>query len=176
MTCRLVGARYYLSQYRHVFNIIFSKILINNQNIPPRYSCQRIACKITRFLFTLHCTRSMHIRDYNLLITQFIKLHVLSTKHHGLPVNSHYGDVIMSAMASQINSPTIACSTINSGAKLRVTDLCAGNPPVNGEIPAKGPVTRKIFPFDDVIMKSSCFAGKLLSKCPSRSRKIWFHF
>ena len=36
--------------------------------------------------------------------------------------------------------------------KLRVTGLCAGNSPVTGEFPAKGPVTRKMFPFDDVIM------------------------
>ena len=34
--------------------------------------------------------------------------------------------------------------------KLRVTGLCAGNSPVNS--PHKWPVTRKMFPFDDVIM------------------------
>ena len=36
--------------------------------------------------------------------------------------------------------------------KLRVTGLCEGNSPMTGEFPA-GPVTRKMFPFDDV----SCF-------------------
>ena len=36
--------------------------------------------------------------------------------------------------------------------KLSVTGLCAGNSPVTGEFPHKGPVTRKMFPFDDVIM------------------------
>ena len=39
--------------------------------------------------------------------------------------------------------------------KLRVTDLCEGNPPEptdTGGFPQKGPVTRKLFPFDDVIM------------------------
>ena len=36
--------------------------------------------------------------------------------------------------------------------KLRITGLCAGNSPVTGEFPHKGPVTRKMFPFDDVIM------------------------
>ena len=36
--------------------------------------------------------------------------------------------------------------------KLRVTGLCAGNSPGTGEFPHKGPVTRKMFPFDDVIM------------------------
>ena len=36
--------------------------------------------------------------------------------------------------------------------KLRVTGLCVGNSPVTGEYPHKWPVTRKMFPFDDVIM------------------------
>ena len=36
--------------------------------------------------------------------------------------------------------------------KFRVTGLCEGNSPVTGEFPHKWPVTRKKFPFDDVIM------------------------
>ena len=36
--------------------------------------------------------------------------------------------------------------------KLRVTGLCAGNSPVTVNSPRKWPVTRKMFPFDDVIM------------------------
>ena len=37
--------------------------------------------------------------------------------------------------------------------KLRTTGLCEGNSPVTGKFPAhKGPATRKMFPFDDVIM------------------------
>ena len=36
--------------------------------------------------------------------------------------------------------------------KLRVTGLCAGNSPGPVISPHKGPVTRKMFPFDDVIM------------------------
>ena len=39
--------------------------------------------------------------------------------------------------------------------KLRVTGLCVGNSPVTGELPHKGPVTRKMFPFDDIIMIST---------------------
>ena len=35
---------------------------------------------------------------------------------------------------------------------LRVTGLCAGNSPGTGEFPHKGPVTRKMFPFNDVII------------------------
>ena len=36
--------------------------------------------------------------------------------------------------------------------KLRITALCAGNSQGTGEFPAKWPVTRKMSPFDDVIM------------------------
>ena len=36
--------------------------------------------------------------------------------------------------------------------KLRVTGLCAGNSPGPVNFPHKWPVTRKMFPFDDVIM------------------------
>ena len=66
----------------------------------------------------------------------------------------------MSAMASQITSPTIVYSTVYSRRRsketlnLRVTGLCTRihRWPVNS--PRKVPVTRKMFPFDDVIMKS----------------------
>ena len=53
-----------------------------------------------------------------------------------------YDDFIMSAMAPQITSLTIICSSVYSGAdkkisKLRVTALCAGNSPVTGEFPSQ---------------------------------------
>ena len=38
--------------------------------------------------------------------------------------------------------------------KLRVTALHAGNSPGSVNSPHKGPVTRKMFPFDDVIMRN----------------------
>ena len=37
--------------------------------------------------------------------------------------------------------------------KFRVTGFCEGHSPVTDEFPAQRPVTRKLFPFDDVIMK-----------------------
>ena len=36
--------------------------------------------------------------------------------------------------------------------KLRITGLCVGNSPGQVNSPHKGPVTRKMFPFDDIIM------------------------
>ena len=56
----------------------------------------------------------------------------------------------MGTIASQITSLTIVYSTIYSGpdkkkSKLRLTGLCEGNSPMNGESPHKGSVTRKMF-------------------------------
>ena len=70
----------------------------------------------------------------------------------------HYNDVTMSAMASQITSLTTVYSTVYSGTNQRKHQSSASLAfvigihrwPVNS--PHKGPVTRKIFPFDDVIM------------------------
>ena len=56
---------------------------------------------------------------------------------------SHYSDVTVGTMASQITSLTIVYSSVYSDAdkkhtpKLRVTGLCAGNSPVTGEFPAQ---------------------------------------
>ena len=51
---------------------------------------------------------------------------------------------------------------------VRVTGLCAGNSPGPVNSPHKWPVTRKMFPFDDVIMK--CF----LFKSGSMVLKVFF--
>ena len=47
--------------------------------------------------------------------------------------------------------------------KLRVTGLCVGNSPGPMTSPHKGPVTRKMFPFDDVIMS---FEDVVMFCCP----------
>ena len=73
----------------------------------------------------------------------------------------HYDDVIMSEIASQITSLTIVYSTVLSGADQSKHQSSASLAfvweihrwPVN--FPHKWPVTRKIFPFDDVIMPIS---------------------
>ena len=66
--------------------------------------------------------------------------------------------VIMSAMVSQITSLTIVYSTVYSGADQRMHQSSASLAFVRGihrwpvNSPHKGPVTRKMFPFVDVIM------------------------
>ena len=56
----------------------------------------------------------------------------------------------------------------NKTSKLRVTGLCVGNSPGPVNSPHKGPVTRKMFPFDDVIMRFrvSCNNGRRSHECP----------
>ena len=69
----------------------------------------------------------------------------------------HYGDVIMSAMASQITSLTILCSAVYSGVDRRKHQSSASLAFVRGIHQSlvnslhKGPVTRKMLSFDGVI-------------------------
>ena len=73
----------------------------------------------------------------------------------------------MSLMASQITSLTIVYSTVYSGADQRKLQSSASlafvreihRGPVNS--PHKRPVTRKMFPFDDVIMSLGKFTRKI---------------
>ena len=72
--------------------------------------------------------------------------------------SNHYDDVIMTMLASQITSLPVVCSIVYSDVNQRkhqssaslafVREIHRG--PVN--FPHKWPVTRKMFPFDDVIM------------------------
>ena len=83
----------------------------------------------------------------------------------------HYDDDIMGAMASQITSLTIVYSTVYSGADQSKHQSSASlafvwgihRGPVNS--PHKWPVTRKMVPFDDVIMivPSSISRGNILA-------------
>ena len=71
---------------------------------------------------------------------------------------THYDDVIMAPMASQITSLTVVYSIVYSDADQRKHQSSASlafvwgiqRGPVNS--PHRWPVTRKMFPFDDVIM------------------------
>ena len=51
--------------------------------------------------------------------------------------------------------------------KLRATALCAGNSPGPVNSPHKGPVTRKMFPFDDVIMHCIPYTYERQQHCHS---------
>ena len=88
---------------------------------------------------------------------------------------SHYSDVIMGAMASQISSFTIVYSTVYSGADQRKHQSSASLTFVRGihrwpvNSPHKWAVTGKMFPFDDVIMCQICQSTKI-------KISIWWQF
>ena len=76
-----------------------------------------------------------------------------------------YSDVIMSAMASQITGARLFTqpfvqAQINENVKTPRQWPLWGGSPVNS--PQKGPVTRKMFPFDDAIVSRS--AGQILAQ------------
>ena len=103
------------------------------------------------YLPTCKCYQSYRLND------EFIMISMRMTSfEQSYTVN--YGDVIMSAMASQITGVSMICSTVCSGADQRKHQSSAPLAFVRGihrwpvNSPHKGPVTRKIFPFDDVIM------------------------
>ena len=102
---------------------------------------------VRRFQLTLTST------NINLLCNTFI----LYLFCHG-ELDNHYHDVIMGAMAFQITSLTIVYSTIYSGTDQRKYQTSASLAFVRGihrwpvNSPHKWPVTRKRFPFDDVII------------------------
>ena len=79
---------------------------------------------------------------------------------------THYCDFIMDAMASQITSLTTVYSIVDSGADQRKHQSSASPAFVRGihrgpvNSPHKWPVTRKMFPFDDVIMKNGVMPWK----------------
>ena len=95
---------------------------------------------------------------------------MFSPKRQFMPTESpvdlttHYKDVIMSVMASQLTSITIIYSTVYSGVDQRKHQSSASLAfmrgihlwPVNSL--HKRPVTRKMFSFDDAIILSSTFS------------------
>ena len=117
------------------------------------------------------------LRLSNVSVSAFRKLSYFSNEfvqiiHHTLS-RFHYDDVIMSAIASQITSLAIVNSTVYSNADKKNHQSSASlafvwgihRGPVNS--PHKWPVTRKMFPFDDVIM-SACYWTYLGEKNPAQ--------
>ena len=95
----------------------------------------------------------------------------------------HYNDVIMGATASQITSLTIVYSTVYLGADQRKHQNSASLTfvlgihrwPVNS--PDKGPVTRKVFPFDYVTMcqnGGNIFGISFAGRCKNNDLRLCY--
>ena len=97
------------------------------------------------------------------------------------PSPEQYNDAIMSGMASQISSLTIVYSTVYSSADRRKYQSSASLAFVRGihrwpgNSPHKRPVTRKMFPFDDVIIDPVhlCLYAALGGNAPKFSSRVW---
>ena len=95
------------------------------------------------------CALLVNTRVYSCSFVLFTHMH-----HH------HYSDVMLGAMASPITSLTVDYSTVYSGADQRKYQSSASLAFVRGihrwpvDSPHKGPATRKMFLFDDVIIWS----------------------
>ena len=111
-----------------------------------------------------------HIELYTDIEFQLSKFQTyIAIKYHPVPVKQlqklwidvtwihcfHYNDVIMSSMASQI---WIVCLTVGSGADQRKHRSSMSLAFAKGihrwlvDSPHKGPVTWKMFPFDDIML------------------------
>ena len=128
----------------------------SNDAIHPHFHCCVIYCFFFLcFMYTaVHCCE-MCCKDYSCTgLWPYREIDILL-----LLYVINYNDVIMGTMASQITSPTIIYSAVYSGADQRKHQSSASLAFVRGihrwpvNSPHKWPVTRKMFPFDDVITK-----------------------
>ena len=106
--------------------------------------------------------------------------HICITQPQWIKLGNHYNDVLKSTMASQITSLMIVNSSVYSGADQRKHQSSASLAFVRGihrwlvNSLYKWPVTRKMFPFDAVIMYG--WIIKLISINPPRTLFIYKYF
>ena len=122
------------------------------------------------------------------LLHVYYRLFVWSYPANGMCSNFiHYDDVIMGAIASQITSLAIVYSTVYSDADQRKHQNSASLAFVRGihrgpeNSPHKWAVTRKMFPFDDVIMSSApviinVHDGMLVWMCIHKDGNKWLYW
>ena len=108
--------------------------------------------------FISDCPNLSHCAVYIWLVTWVASAGAGKMVPHHLV---HYCADIMGAIASQITSLMIVYSIVNSGANQRKHQSSASLAFVRGiqwwpvNSPHKWPVTRKMFPFDEVIMQAT---------------------
>ena len=99
-----------------------------------------------------------------------IMVHPVAAQPDILVIMIHYTDVIMSRLASQITSLTVVYTIVYSDADQRKYQSSASQAFVQGihrspmNSPHKWPVTRKMFPFDGVIMSWGNVGGQSAAK------------
>ena len=107
-------------------------------------------------------------RNYFVLVQDNAPLHkarATITSHKSLHWRHNDHDGVSNHQPHRCLPNRLFRSRSNKTSKLRVTGLRVGNSPGPVNSPHKGPVTRKMFPFDDVIM-SGCGGYGLASQKP----------
>ena len=133
--------------------------------IPNLQRCNCLNFEIDKLFYHMRYIACNYLFMLGLKLIHVSKKDPMETAPHSpSPANKfamsicHYNDVITSTMASQITGPTIVCSTVYSRCRTKRHQSSASLAFVRGihwwpvNSPHKGPVTRKMFPFDDVIM------------------------
>ena len=129
--------------YMHIYINIVVEILLCNKHL----SSYETLCRI---IFRFHQADNKHIPTSNALILIY-GCRLWLRAGWCWCCACHYSDAVMGVMASKIAVVTIVCATVYSGADQRKHRSSASLAFVRG-IPAQSSVTRKMFPFNDVIM------------------------
>ena len=137
------------------YKVIINGGEINNDAIIPPFNEIHLVWKEMHLKISTQC-RSFCSACVKQAANKRLKTCRFLNKRRGRVI--HYDDVMTGAMASQITSLTIVYSTVYSDADQRKHQSSASLAIVRGihrgpvNSPHKWPVTRKMFPFDDVIM------------------------
>ena len=113
---------------------------------------QNVNCLTTISFYSLEINGFVYQISVSILIVAWCFM-----KFCDMVIPQHYSDVIISVMASQITSVSFVCPSICSGADQRKHQSSASLTFVRGihrwpvDSPHIGPVTQKMFPFDDVL-------------------------
>ena len=132
-----------------LLSVVLCELKKASTHEPPQDEENKIGCKI-RLDLPLIRYHGIHGTQYfvvqicgNQYAIRVIPLHWRHNDHDG--VSNHQPHVCLFNRLFRRRSKKTS--------KLRVTGLCAGNSPGPVNSPHKGPVTRKMLPFDNVIMR-----------------------
>ena len=122
--------------------------LENNEMAWCRHQMETFSSLLTQCEGNPHITGGKQVKNKitrHMHRTSFWALHWRHNDHDGVPNHQTHGCLLNRLFRRRSNKTS----------KLRVTGLCVGNSPVPVNSPQKGPVTWKMFPFDDVIIMVS---------------------
>ena len=131
----------------------------------------------SRRRFQMYVTRPQYLNSLALFITIPNKVYKVYNTLRIICIQ-HNNNVIMSAVVSQITSVSIVYSTVGSGADQRKHQSSASLAFVWEFTGHKRSITRKMFPFDDVIMNISWYQfmlGAMLYYTPHMRTDLYLH-